>query len=83
VAAKEICRRAGGKWRYRENEDWALPILLRLVEKGQVEDDSAGHFRLIAVKTKEEKVKWVSPEIKKILEKSGKPFDLGKEEESS
>ena len=47
VSAKEICRRAGGKWRYREDERWALPVLLRLVEKKLVEDDAGSHYRLI------------------------------------
>jgi hypothetical protein len=45
------------------------------VERGVVESDGCGHFKLIAVKTKKgKKQRWVSPEIKKILEKSGKPF---------
>lgn len=82
VALKEICRRAGGKWRYRDNEDWAAPVLLRLVELGVVEDDSAGHFRLVSLEKlpeKKKKSKWVSPHIREILKKSGKTFDVGED----
>ena len=74
VAAREISKRAGGKWRFRENPSWAVPVLGRLVERGVVESDGCGHFKLIVIKQKKAKKRWVSPEIKKILEKSGKPF---------
>ncbi len=30
ISAKEICRRAGGKRRYAEDNGWAIPILQRL-----------------------------------------------------
>lgn len=78
VAQREICRRAGGKWRYREDPNWAAPVLLRLVEKGVVQDDSAGHFRLVQ-KEKKKKPKWVSPQIREILRKSGKTFEIEEE----
>ena len=74
VSGREISRRASGKHRYREEEDWAGPVLLRLVEKGLIEDDSKGHFRYIPPKPK----KWIAPHLKQILKKSGK-FDLGSE----
>jgi len=73
ISAREICRRAGGKRRFREDANWAIPILTRLAEKGTIEDDMAGHFRLIQ-KTADKKKKWISPQIKKLLEKSGKDF---------
>ena len=75
VSVAEITRRAGGKRRYREEPSWAIPILSRLVEKGFLESDSTGHYRLKARKEKEKKKRWVSPHIQKILEKSGKKFD--------
>src|SRR3954453_19331170 len=76
VSAKEICKRAGGKWRFREDEKWALPVLQRMAEKALVEADTTGHFRLTPDhKTKDKKKWWASPEMKKILEKSGKEFD--------
>jgi hypothetical protein len=75
ISGKEICRRAGGKWRYRENEKWALPVIAKLVEKKILESDSTGHYRLIIKEDpKNKKKKWVSPQMKAILERSGKDF---------
>ena len=75
VSFGEISRRAGGKRRYRQEPEWATPILGKLVEKGIVESDSTGHYRL-KYRAKDEKTsRWVSPAIRKILEKSGKNFD--------
>jgi hypothetical protein len=73
VSAREIARRAGGKWRFRDDPNWAAQILLRLSEKGILESDSAGYYRLRPTDRKKDK-KWVSPQIKAILEKSGKDF---------
>ena len=75
VSVAEITRRAGGKRRGRQEPDWALPVLGRLVEQGLLESDSTGHYRLIRRSKKEEKRRWVSPHIQKILEKSGKSFE--------
>lgn len=78
VSAKEICKRAGGKWRFREDEKWALPVLQRMVEQQLLEADVTGHFRLLPEKKKkhdDKKKMWISPEMKKILEESGKQFD--------
>ena len=75
ISAKEICRRADGKQRFRDEPDWAIRVLLRMAEKGFVESDAAGHYRLPPPEKKERPKKWVSPEIKKILEESGKKFD--------
>ena len=75
ISAREIARRAGGKHRFRRDPDWALPILGRLVEKGILETDTTGHFRLVKREQKDQGRKWVSPQIKKLLEKSGKDFE--------
>ena len=72
ISAREICRRADGKKRFREDPDWAIRILLRMMEKGLVEGDAAGHYRLPPPEKKDHAKKWVSPEIKRILEESGK-----------
>src|SRR5262245_51230659 len=77
VSAREIARRAGGRRRFRDDPNWALPVLARLVEKGVIEDDAGGHFRLIPREKADKEKKWVSPQIKKILEQSGKTFDVG------
>jgi hypothetical protein len=73
VSGREIARKAGGKWRFRDNPIWATPILLRLVEKGILESDSTGYYRL-KPKLRKKPKKWVSPQLKAILEKSGKNF---------
>jgi hypothetical protein len=73
ISWREIARRAGGKWRYREDPNWARPVLLRLVEQGILESDASGYYR-IRPKEKKKPEKWISPQIKAILEKSGKDF---------
>jgi len=73
VSPKEIARRAGGKWRFRENPNWASQVLLRLLEKNILECDPSGYYRLRPIEKKKPK-RWVSPQIKAILEQSGKDF---------
>ena len=73
VSAREIARRAGGKWRYRDNANWATPVLRRLVEMGILESDANRYYR-IRPKGKKKSKKWISPQIRAILEKSGKDF---------
>jgi hypothetical protein len=74
ISHREISRRAGGKRRHREEPDWATQPLVRLVDKGVVDSDATGHYCLKIRKEKDKKKKWVSPEIQKLLEKSGKNF---------
>ena len=88
VSGREICRRAGGKWRFRDDPKWAVPILVRMVAKGYLESDASGHFRLKPRQRKDKKKMWVSPEMKQMLKESGKTFedvvhteDLGEIEE--
>jgi hypothetical protein len=73
VSARDIARRAGGKSRYREEPHWAVPVLARLLEKKIIETDSTHAYRLIIQDDKKPK-KWISPQVKKILESSGKDF---------
>ena len=79
VSGKEICRRAGGKWRFREEPAWALPILRRMLESRLVETDIDGRFRLtqqsVSTDTTKKKI-WVSPAIQRILEESGRNFGV-------
>jgi len=75
LSAHEICRRAGGKKRYQKQPEWAKPVLARMAEKGIVETDPAGHYRLKPIEPKEGKSKrWISPQVAKILASSGKDF---------
>jgi hypothetical protein len=43
------------------------------LEKKVIETDSTRHYRLIVKPEKKDK-KWISPQMKRILEKSGKDF---------
>ena len=70
VAAREICRRAGGRKRYEEDHDWAIPILLRMIERSILETNAGGQYR-VKPKKKEKTERWVSPEIAKILKEKG------------
>lgn len=88
VSRKEICRRAGGKWRFREDEYWAVPVLNRMREEGIVESDDTGHFRLVQQKKdsgNKQRV-WMSPAIRSMLKSSGQSFgtiDLDEEPETA
>ena len=83
ISAIEVCRRAGGKRRFQEDPNWALRILPRMIEKGAVETDSLGHYRIRdeeeeeeeEAKPKKKNKRWVAPHIERILKQSGKKFD--------
>jgi hypothetical protein len=87
VSRKEICRRAGGKWRFREDEYWAIPVLARMREEKIVEADETGHYRLVKQNSKTGKQRvWMSPAIRSMLRSSGQSFgtiDLDKEPETA
>ena len=76
LSAREICRRAGGKKRFRYDEEWAKPVLARMLEKGIVESDTSGHYRLKPVDRRKVRKgsRWVSPQIARVLKESGKDF---------
>jgi hypothetical protein len=76
VSYGEIARRAAGKRRYRQDPNWASTVLTRMVEKGTLESDSTGHYRLKVVQKRKTAKRWVSPHIRKILEQGGKTFDI-------
>jgi len=70
INAMEICRRAGPKSRFHEDPNWAKQPLLRMAERGVLESDIAGRYRIKPISKKKEK-QWVSPEIAQLLEESG------------
>jgi len=79
ITRREICRRAGGKWRYREDENWASPVLQRMVEDRIVESDDSGRFRLMKQASADSNRKrklWLSPAIKRIFKESGRNFGV-------
>jgi hypothetical protein len=75
ISRREIARRAGGKRRFHDDPQWAAPVLEKLVEKKIIESNATGQFRLITKEeSKNRRKKWVSPHMKRILEKSGQDF---------
>jgi hypothetical protein len=75
ISATEIGSRACGKKRFHSDPNWATPALLRLVDKQIVETDFSGHFRLATRSEKKAPTRWLSPQVRKVLEASGKNFD--------
>jgi len=71
VNAVEIARRAGGKRKFHEDADWAKPILVRMTERGILQSDALGRYRVKPVGKKGKEKRWVSPDIAKILQESG------------
>jgi hypothetical protein len=67
VGVREICRRAGGKRRFHEDENWAVPILETLAERGVLERDAMGRYRLKPKPKSKSGGRWLSPEIAEIL----------------
>jgi hypothetical protein len=86
VSCREIARRAGGKIKYHKNPDWPKPLLLRMQERGILDCDPQGRYRIKPVASKNKAARWVSPEIAKILQEKGVKVegavttDLGSEE---
>jgi hypothetical protein len=46
ISAKEVCRRAGGKRRFTEDNNWAVPVLKRLKDSQAIEVDTMGRYRI-------------------------------------
>ncbi len=75
VPVHAICRHAGGKHKFRETPDWAKPVLLRMTERGILDVDATGAYRLRPIPRPEASAqRWVSPQIAAVLRKSGKNF---------
>lgn len=84
VPAKEIARAVGGKKRYREEPDWAKPVLKRLLNKDLIETDSMNGYRFKPEDEKRKPKFHVAPHIAEILRRSGKKFSgVGLEDSSS
>jgi len=75
VSARVISRRLGGKRRFHDDPLWVMPFLNRLMDKGLVETDDQGHYRLKRVDRLDgSKRTWVSPQVKRILDRSARDF---------
>ncbi len=46
ATAREICRKSATKDRWKENERWAMPFVQALRDKGLIEIDAGGHYKL-------------------------------------
>ncbi len=71
VSVREICRRAGTKKRFHEDADWAKPLLQVMYERGILERDPVGRYRIKPKAKKGGHGRWVSPEIAKLLNEKG------------
>jgi hypothetical protein len=71
VNAMEISRRSGNKKRFYDEPDWAKAILVRMQERGILETDPSGRYRIKPVSRKDKHKRWVAPDIAKILQDSG------------
>jgi hypothetical protein len=71
VGAMEIARRATGRKRFHDDPDWAKPILMRMADRGILEDDASGRYRIKPLSKKDKNKRWVAPDIAKILQESG------------
>jgi hypothetical protein len=75
TGAMEICRRAGSKRKFHEDPNWAKPVLVRMEERGILESDLSGRYRIKLVPRKKKGNKWVAPDIAKLLKESGVEMD--------
>ena len=75
VNAVEIARRAGNKKRFYDDPNWAKPVLMRMVDRGLLQNDASGRYRLKPVSRKDKQNHWVAPDIAKILQESGVETD--------
>jgi hypothetical protein len=75
VSAKEVCRRASTKKRYHEDPDWAKPILQIMDERGLIERDAVGRYRIKPQPKNKHDARWISPAIAEILKEGGVNLD--------
>jgi hypothetical protein len=82
IAAMEIARRAAGKKKFNSDPEWAKPVLARMAERGIIENDVFGRYRVKPMGKKDKSKRWVSPDIAKILEESGVKVEGANETDS-
>ena len=75
VPDRDIGRHVGGKRKSRYNPEWAKPVLLRMIERGILETDAEGSYRIKPMPRKDTPGKrWASPQFTEILKASGREF---------
>lgn len=76
VPVPEICRRAGSRRRFRFHSDWATPVISRMTERGILETDETGRYRLKPRPQIDMTGKvWASKQLVELLQSKGKPID--------
>jgi len=75
VGVKEIARRASNKKKFYDNPEWAKPVLGRMQERGLLEGNALGQYRIKPETKKGKDKRWVSPDIAKILQENGMPVE--------
>lgn len=76
ISLNSISRHAGGKHKFRESPNWAKAAVLRMVERGILEVNDSGDYRLKPRPASDSSTRhWASPQIAAMLRKSGKKFD--------
>ncbi len=78
VSGRQIARRASGQRRFRVDPNWAVPVLMRLVEQGLLESDPTGHYRLVNQERARgnRNKRWLSPQVRSILERQPEKFQV-------
>ena len=71
INPKEIAKRAGSKKRFYDEPDWAKPVLMRMADRGILESDMQGRYRIKPVSRKDKNKYVVPPDISQILQESG------------
>ena len=77
VNAMEIARRATSKKRFYDEPDWAKPVLMRMADRGILEHNMRGCYRVKPLSRKDKSKRWVAPDITKILQESGVEVETG------
>jgi hypothetical protein len=77
VGGVEIARRAGNKRKFYKDPDWAKPVLLRMEDRGILESDSSGRYRVKPVSRKDKHKLQVASDTTKILQENGAEADGG------
>jgi hypothetical protein len=71
INPREIARRAGPRKRFHEEPDWAKNVLVRMEERGIVEHDIMGRYRLKPMSVEDKKRYWGAPDAAPAPEEGG------------
>ncbi len=80
INPKEIAKRAGNRKRYYDDPDWAKPVLMRMADRGMLESDMQGRYRVKPLSRRDKNKHVVPPDIAKILQESGLDIEETRDE---